>query len=246
MKKNIHSLSFWGIFVIVAAIHVSVLGVVIEQNTPPSSPAVKKINVSLSRQVLPVETKKENKVSKKQTPKKRSAPKKKLPTPPKKPAAQKKQKTPKKAPQKKLLQQAQVLSAAPEKVKIAEEKESIIAAVATTSDNMGTEDNPKTDTATADRVQSNYIAYIQNYLLQTKYYPLTARKRHFEGEVKLTFSIMPDGTIKNIRLSSPSKYTVLNNATLDAIKSIDSFRPLPKELHMNSLEVTVPFIYKLK
>ena len=67
-----------------------------------------------------------------------------------------------------------------------------------------------------------------------------------EGEVAVSFVIFPDGWVRSIRISDPCPHEVLNDATEAVIRAITRFRPLPPELEREPLEVTVPFIYRLK
>jgi len=95
-------------------------------------------------------------------------------------------------------------------------------------------------------IQQLYALYMRNTLLEAKRYPRMARKKRLEGEVKIAFVVARDGVIRDIRITSSSPHALLNEATVEAVRSIGRFRPLPPELGTDALKVTIPFNYRLE
>jgi len=69
-----------------------------------------------------------------------------------------------------------------------------------------------------------------NKLLHTainnnKHYPLSALRLNKEGTVKLTFNLLKNGNINELKVINSSGYHALDNAALKAVKTIQPFIP---------------------
>ncbi len=102
----------------------------------------------------------------------------------------------------------------------------------------------KTEYATADIVQVNRI--IADEFARNFYYPATARRRNWQGDVILQFTLMPDGSIVHIRINKSSGYPVLDEAAMDVMSKIKSERQLALVLNGNSLDHLLPVSYRLQ
>lgn len=105
---------------------------------------------------------------------------------------------------------------------------------------------PKLSATQAEIIKSQYIQEIKNAIEEKKYYPRRARKLHHEGTVSVRFTILKDGTIKDISLENPSRFKRLNSGALKTLQSIGKFSPIPKELNLDDWEIVVPIEYILK
>jgi protein TonB len=94
-------------------------------------------------------------------------------------------------------------------------------------------------TGTAD-VLTVYKAELRAKIDQNKYYPTMSRRLGQTGTVVVAFTLLKDGNIVNVRLDKPSQYERLNSSALDAVKKVERFRPLPKEVGGLSMDVKVP------
>ncbi|HEY9050885.1 MAG TPA: TonB family protein, partial [Gammaproteobacteria bacterium] len=100
------------------------------------------------------------------------------------------------------------------------------------------------ETKEADVVQVNRI--IADEFASNFYYPATARRRNWQGDVVLQFTLMPDGSIKHIRINKSSGYPVLDEAAMDVMSKIKAEQQLALVLNGNSLDHLLPVSYRLQ
>jgi protein TonB len=90
-----------------------------------------------------------------------------------------------------------------------------------------------------------YITHVRELVAKNKSYPFIARKLRQEGTVKLKIIILKTGVITRYELIQSSKFESLNKSTLNLVKRIGKFKPFPKKLMSERIEVTIPVIYEL-
>jgi protein TonB len=89
------------------------------------------------------------------------------------------------------------------------------------------------------------LAYPDYRLNPKPKYPRTARKRGYEGEVKLKVFVLESGKVGKIEVISPSGYEVLDASAFEAVKNW-LFVPGKENGREISSWVTVPIIFQLK
>lgn len=92
----------------------------------------------------------------------------------------------------------------------------------------------------------NFIRGLYAILNKNKYYPRIARLRHRQGTVYIHFTLLKNGTVKNVYISKSCGYNSLDNATLQLVKSIKKYKPIPDEISQVTLDLEIPIIYSLK
>ncbi len=128
-----------------------------------------------------------------------------------------------------------------------------------TTSEASTKNNRKTGTESASIGQNSNIsnqspgtqesistlAY-PNYNLNPKpKYPRAARKRGYEGEVKLKVFVLADGRVGEIEVIRPSGHQILDESALEAVKDW-VFIPGREDGEEISSWVTVPITFQLK
>ena len=93
-----------------------------------------------------------------------------------------------------------------------------------------------------DRAEQ-YIASIRKKLQENIFYPFQAKMLGLEGNVILTFQIDPDGGFKNLKILTPSKHRILNNAAYKIVQNSVPFPSPPKEF---SHSIQVPLTFQIK
>ncbi len=88
-------------------------------------------------------------------------------------------------------------------------------------------------------------ALLNNELSKHFYYPKSAQRKNRQGSVLLAFSISPLGKIENIKIKKSSGFSVLDKAAIKALKKINARDDLAKALNGDSMEHTLPVVYKL-
>ena len=89
------------------------------------------------------------------------------------------------------------------------------------------------------------IAYPDYRLNPKPKYPKTARKRGYEGKVKLKVFVLANGKVGKIEVVSPSGYEILDKSALEAVRSW-VFVPGRENGKEISSWVTVPITFQLK
>jgi len=92
-----------------------------------------------------------------------------------------------------------------------------------------------------DAYVQKHIAEIMVLLRENLYYPRMARKRHMEGKVVVSFTLLTNGKIIDIKIVEAKK-KLLGKAAVTTIERLRGKFPLPDE----TLYLHVPIMYRLK
>jgi periplasmic protein TonB len=258
MQGRTGFLLFWAIFIVVAATHTAVLTMPLSKRVPPSvKPAAKSVRLQLAAvtQKAAALPKGEGLGFAAKTPKPVHVPKKRLKRPLKKkevskPRTQHKIIRPAKQTQPLPVPSAEPVSErtlASDETQVQEAEEVSEKSGSVSRDGAGggtgTGGSPSVKTA---KIEQLYALYLRHTLMEAKHYPVMARKRRMEGKVEVAFVITADGRIRDVRITVPSRHALLNQATIEAVRTVGRFRPLPSEIGKKTLEVTIPFVYVIK
>lgn len=85
-----------------------------------------------------------------------------------------------------------------------------------------------------------YKAELRQKIDENKFYPEISRRMGQRGTVVVAFTLLEDGQIINIRVDRPSAFQKLNDAGVEAVKKVQRFRPIPKELGITQMELKIP------
>ncbi len=96
------------------------------------------------------------------------------------------------------------------------------------------------------KLRRGFYKKVWEKVAKAKYYPRTARKRGFEGEPIVTFSIDRKGELTDLRLIEFSSYKLLNEAALETVRRGIPYPPIPKPLGSDSILFNLPISYVLK
>jgi len=79
-------------------------------------------------------------------------------------------------------------------------------------------------------------------------YPRRAKRRRWQGEVKIEFKLMPNGSITALKILETSGRSILDQAALEIFQDRmnNHFKPFPKEIDKDSWVISVPVTYHLK
>ncbi len=105
--------------------------------------------------------------------------------------------------------------------------------------------NLPSDQALLDNEKKQYLELIAAHLDKHKFYPRSARRRHIGGDVKVSFDLMKDGNILNLKVFSG--HSVLQEATLE---SVNSALPMPQRpeslMTLNTIKIEYTMQYAIK
>lgn len=96
------------------------------------------------------------------------------------------------------------------------------------------------------RAEANYKARLQGMIESMKHYPRRAKRRGKQGRVLVTFTLLPNGVIKNIRLAKSSGNSVLDAAAMAAVRKVSGKLPFPHEITRSQWVLSVPIVYSLR
>ena len=104
--------------------------------------------------------------------------------------------------------------------------------------------NTPTDSALLNSEKAKYLKTIAAHLNKHKFYPRSARRRHIEGDVKVSFDLLQDGNILNLKIMTG--HSALQKATSE---SINSSLPMPSRpeslLTLNTMTIEYSMQFKL-
>lgn len=94
-------------------------------------------------------------------------------------------------------------------------------------------------------VRERYLYELEAFINQHKSYPARARHMGLSGRVEVAFHLDLDGTIRDPHVVRPCIHDLLNDAAVKLVADVGKFRPIPAELAVPVLHVTVPIEYEL-
>lgn len=84
------------------------------------------------------------------------------------------------------------------------------------------------------------FAWIRDAIQLAIAYPATARRMGWEGKVVVAFHLLPDGSVRNVRVVEGSGHAALDRGAIDAVRNASPFPRTPVEA-----EVITPVVYRL-
>lgn len=91
-----------------------------------------------------------------------------------------------------------------------------------------------------------YRAALRDLIEAGKVYPVKARRLRHQGQVLLSFTIDPDGTISEVQIGRSSGSVILDEAALTLVRSLSGRLPAPAGLAQRRRSFTLPLAYRLK
>jgi len=84
------------------------------------------------------------------------------------------------------------------------------------------------------------FAWIRDAIQGAIAYPATARRMGWEGKVVVSFQILPDGSVRDVRVVQGSGHAALDRGAVDAVRNASPFPRSPVEA-----KVITPGVYRL-
>ncbi len=92
---------------------------------------------------------------------------------------------------------------------------------------------------------ASYMQHVRDQIEGVWEYPEEAQMRNQQGDLLILFTIGKSGQLVRVKLLRSSGFPLLDQAALDAVKEAAPFPPLPKRLHIDTLNVYATFSYRL-
>ena len=94
-------------------------------------------------------------------------------------------------------------------------------------------------------LESEYLAKVQAKIEKNKVYPKVAKRLNQTGKVIVSFDILKDGKITNIKIIDKSKFEKLDEASIELLTNIGFFEAIPNELNKTVWNIQIPINYQI-
>lgn len=94
-------------------------------------------------------------------------------------------------------------------------------------------------------LESEYLAKVQAKIEKNKVYPKVAKRLNQTGKVIVSFDILKDGKITNIKIIHKSKFEKLDEASIELLTNIGFFEAIPNELNKTVWNIQIPINYQI-
>ena len=143
------------------------------------------------------------------------------------------EKTPEKTPEKVVEKESENI----EKMAVAEQNEISTKQESIIQSNSNNERNKN--------LESEYLAKVQAKIEKNKVYPKVAKRLNQTGKVIVSFDILKDGKITNIKIIHKSKFEKLDEASIELLTNIGFFEAIPNELNKTVWNIQIPINYQI-
>jgi len=92
---------------------------------------------------------------------------------------------------------------------------------------------------------SGYLQIVRLKIESHKAYPEMARMGQIEGKVTISFVISPDGNNKFVKIVKSSKYKILDQAALKAVKDASPYPKPPVHLFGGEVSLSITIVFEL-
>jgi len=111
--------------------------------------------------------------------------------------------------------------------------------------NVDKKDNAQFSALELGEMRQGFINGVRKNVSSVKYYPRIARKRGFEGEPIVSFTLGHKGKLTKLSIAQPSSHAVLNEAALETIRRGMPYPHIPEPLKEKSITFKLPISYIL-
>jgi len=100
-----------------------------------------------------------------------------------------------------------------------------------------------------DKIKDPVLRYsklAQKRILGNLVYPAEAKNAGFQGAVKLSLKLSPQGDLLDAKIKEPSSYRILDDAALQTAQATSPYPPFPPEIKEKEVWVDIPIVYQLE
>lgn len=90
-----------------------------------------------------------------------------------------------------------------------------------------------------------YFAMLNSRIQKFKNYPKAAESRHIEGNVKVEFAVLKDGSLSDVRIVKSSRYRILDEAAIETIKRASPFPGPPAVFFTPPVTMQINILFEL-
>src|SRR5574344_1927602 len=97
----------------------------------------------------------------------------------------------------------------------------------------------------SQNLENEYLAKVKNKIEKNKVYPKVAKRLNQTGKVTVSFDILKDGKVTNIKIINKSKFEKLDEASIELLTNIGFFEAIPNELNKTVWNIQIPINYQI-
>ncbi|PIQ98810.1 MAG: hypothetical protein COV66_12960 [Nitrospinae bacterium CG11_big_fil_rev_8_21_14_0_20_45_15] len=102
------------------------------------------------------------------------------------------------------------------------------------------------DSVDLGQLKGEFTRQVRNRIANNQDYPPIARKRLYEGQPVVAFTLAKNGAIIDLSLHESSSYSLLDSAALSAVRKATPYPPIPDLLGLESMTFLLPILFSLK
>ncbi|MCK5235705.1 MAG: TonB family protein [Deltaproteobacteria bacterium] len=91
-----------------------------------------------------------------------------------------------------------------------------------------------------------FKAMVRSRIEEKVFYPRWARKNEYEGTVGVSFKVMSDGTVSEVKVIRPCHFDILNKAACKAVEKAAPFTSVPGGLKGEALAMEIDIDFRMK
>jgi protein TonB len=100
--------------------------------------------------------------------------------------------------------------------------------------------------ASVAALEGDYLRGLQRAIARNRFYPPDARRRDVTGVVTVSFTVQSDGRLGDIRVAKGSGFEMLDQAALETLRRLGSYKPIPAATGKTRWPVRVPIVFDLR
>lgn len=87
---------------------------------------------------------------------------------------------------------------------------------------------------------------IKQKIEEARRYPLWAKKKEIQGVTRISFTVLPDGTCRDIKVAGSSGSEILDQEALETLKRAQPFPSVPEKISSSPLSLEVGIVFSLQ
>jgi TonB family protein len=91
---------------------------------------------------------------------------------------------------------------------------------------------------------NQYLSKVRSAIVQNKFKSSMATRLRLKGSVKLQFMIKTPSQVTGIKILEASRFKHLNNSAVQTIKTTTNIPPIPRDLNLLEIPLTLAIIYE--
>ena len=97
-----------------------------------------------------------------------------------------------------------------------------------------------------EKAMLRYQDMVKQKIESCRRYPNWAKKQGFEGVSYLTFILLSNGRIQDIKIIRSSGFDILDEEAVLTVKRAAPFRPIPEQFNCSNLTMEIALVFQLK